>query len=62
MVNEIKISQDKLIRMYTTMVRIRQFEDRVYLLFLEGEMPGTIPPLSGRGGSSSRCLCQLKKG
>ncbi len=33
MIDKTRIPQDKFIQMYTTMVRIRQFEDRVYLLF-----------------------------
>ena len=37
-----KLPKEKLLKLYTEMVRIRHFEDRVYYLFLEGKMPGTI--------------------
>jgi pyruvate dehydrogenase E1 component alpha subunit len=37
-----KPTNETLLELYTNMVRIRHFEDRVYFLFLEGKMPGTI--------------------
>lgn len=37
-----------LLEMYRKMVRIRQFEDRVKYLFLEGIMPGTIHQYQGQ--------------
>lgn len=52
-----KIPPNKLIKMYTTMVRIRQFEDRVYLLFLEGEMPGTIHLYQGQEAVAAAGVC-----
>jgi pyruvate dehydrogenase E1 component alpha subunit len=61
MVNETKIPQDKLIQMYTTMVRIRQFEDRVYLLFLGGEMPGTIHLSQGQEAIAAGVCANLRK-
>jgi len=61
MIDKTKISQDKLIRMYTTMVRIRQFEDRVYLLFLEGEMPGTIHLYQGQEAVAVGVCANLSK-
>ncbi len=61
MVNKIKISQNKLIQMYTTMVRIRQFEDRVYLLFLGGEMPGTIHLSQGQEAVAAGVCANLRK-
>lgn len=36
------LSRDRLLWMYTQMQRIRQFEERVNQLFLEGRMPGTL--------------------
>ncbi len=33
---------DLLVSLYRTMLLIRQFEERVKFLFLEGIMPGTI--------------------
>jgi len=61
MPDEIKISPDKLIGMYTTMVRIRQFEDRVYLLFLQGEMPGTIHLYQGQEAIAAGVCANLRK-
>ena len=37
-----QIGKDKLIDMYRTMLRIREFEEKIRFLFLEGKMPGTI--------------------
>jgi TPP-dependent pyruvate/acetoin dehydrogenase alpha subunit len=34
--------------MYRMMVRIRQFEDRLYQLFLEGQVPGTLHQYQGQ--------------
>ena len=56
-----KIPPDKLIQMYTTMVRIRQFEDRVYLLFLEGEMSGTIHLYQGQEVAAAGVCANLRK-
>jgi TPP-dependent pyruvate/acetoin dehydrogenase alpha subunit len=39
---------DKLLWMYRTMVQIRQFEERVYQLFLQGLMPGTLHQYQGQ--------------
>jgi pyruvate dehydrogenase E1 component alpha subunit len=61
MTDKTKISPDKLIEMYTTMVRIRQFEDRVYLLFLEGEMPGTIHLYQGQEAVAAGVCANLSK-
>jgi len=36
------IPREKLLWMYQKMVTIRHFEDRIYFLFLQGIMPGTI--------------------
>lgn len=61
MIDKAKIPPDKLIQMYTTMVRIRQFEDRVYLLFLEGEMPGTIHLYQGQEAVAAGVCASLKR-
>ena len=34
--------------LYRTMVLIRRFEDRVYHLFLDGEIPGTLHQYQGQ--------------
>ncbi|RLE15173.1 pyruvate dehydrogenase (acetyl-transferring) E1 component subunit alpha [Candidatus Aerophobetes bacterium] len=56
-----KIEKGKLIQMYTTMVRIRQFENRVYLLFLQGEMPGTIHLYQGEEAIAAGVCANLTK-
>ncbi len=37
-----------LLELYRGMLRIRRFEERVYLLFLEGEIPGTMHQYQGQ--------------
>jgi len=37
-----------LLGLYRTMVKIREFEERVKFLFLEGVMPGTIHQCQGQ--------------
>lgn len=61
MIDKTKIPPDKLIQMYTTMVRIRQFEDRVYLLFLGEEMPGTIHLYQGQEAVAVGVCANLKR-
>lgn len=61
MIDKTKIPSNKLIQMYVTMVRIRQFEDRVYLLFLEGEMPGTIHLYQGQEAVAAGVCANLSK-
>ncbi len=61
MIDKTKISPNKLIEIYTTMVRIRQFEDRVYLLFLEGEMPGTIHLYQGQEAVAAGVCANLRR-
>src|SRR5512143_673452 len=41
-----------LLGLYERMVTIRQFEERVKLLFLEGSMPGTIHQSQGQEASA----------
>ena len=36
------------LHLYREMVRIRRFEDRVYQLFLKGELPGTLHQYQGQ--------------
>ena len=45
---ENKISKEIQLEMYRTMVEIRSFEDRIYYMFLEGKMPGTIHLYQGQ--------------
>jgi pyruvate dehydrogenase E1 component alpha subunit len=43
-----KYNRDFLLRLYERMILIRQFEDQVKFLFLEGTMPGTIHQCHGQ--------------
>jgi pyruvate dehydrogenase E1 component alpha subunit len=43
-----KYDRDFLLRLYERMILIRQFEDQVKFLFLEGTMPGTIHQCHGQ--------------
>ncbi len=43
-----KFSQEQLIKMYQLMVTIRRFEDRLYQLFLQGLVPGTLHQYQGQ--------------
>src|SRR5262245_28224243 len=49
---ETTYSRDFLLGLYERMVLIRQFEERVKLLFLEGSMPGTIHQSQGQEASA----------
>jgi TPP-dependent pyruvate/acetoin dehydrogenase alpha subunit len=42
------VQPENLIELYRTMLRIRRFEERVYYLFLEGEIPGTLHQYQGQ--------------
>ncbi len=58
---KVEISEDKLLRMYETMVRIRHFEDRIYYLFLQGIMPGTIHLYQGEEAVAAGVCANLRK-
>ena len=49
--SETEYSKEFLLGLYLRMVRIRQFEERVKYLFLEGIMPGTIHQCQGQEAS-----------
>ena len=55
------ISREKLLWMYETMVKIRHFEDRIYLLFLQGVMPGTIHLYQGEEAVAVGVCANLRK-
>jgi TPP-dependent pyruvate/acetoin dehydrogenase alpha subunit len=55
------IPNDVLIQLYTTMLRIRQFEDRIYFLFLQGMMPGTIHLYQGQEAIAAGVCANLRK-
>ena len=55
------IANDQLIALYRTMLRIRQFEDRIYFLFLQGMMPGTIHLYQGQEAVAAGVCANLRK-
>lgn len=42
------VTQEDALNLYKEMYRIRRFEDRVYQLFLKGELPGTLHQYQGQ--------------
>jgi TPP-dependent pyruvate/acetoin dehydrogenase alpha subunit len=42
------LTRDDVLHLYQQMLRIRRFEDRVYQLFLKGELPGTLHQYQGQ--------------
>jgi len=56
------VSNDKLLEFYRKMVLIREFEERVKFLFLEGIMPGTIHQYQGQEACAVGVCSALKKG
>ena len=55
------IDADKLLWMYKKMVEIRQFEERIRFLFLEGKMPGTIHQYIGMEACAVGVCAALQK-
>jgi TPP-dependent pyruvate/acetoin dehydrogenase alpha subunit len=55
------IANDVLIRLYRTMQQIRQFEDKIYFLFLQGAMPGTIHLYQGQEAVAAGVCANLRK-
>src|SRR5437867_4431188 len=51
-----------LLGLYERMVTIRQFEERVKLLFLEGQMPGTIHQSQGQEACAVGVCAGLRAG
>ena len=56
-----KYDRDFLLSLYRRMVLIRQFEDRVKSLFLEGIMPGTIHQCQGQEATAVGVCAALKE-
>ncbi|HBG28954.1 MAG TPA: pyruvate dehydrogenase (acetyl-transferring) E1 component subunit alpha [Phycisphaerales bacterium] len=56
-----KYSKEFLLEIYQKMVLIRQFEERVKFLFLEGVMPGTIHQCQGQEATAVGVCTALKK-
>ncbi len=57
-----KYPRDFLLSLYRRMLLIRQFEDRVKLLFLEGVMPGTIHQCQGQEATAVGICAALERG
>jgi TPP-dependent pyruvate/acetoin dehydrogenase alpha subunit len=55
------VANDVLIGLYRTMQKIRQFEDRIYFLFLQGSMPGTIHLYQGQEAVAAGVCASLTK-
>lgn len=54
-------SKEKALGMYEKMYQIRKYEERIYYLFLEGVMPGTIHQSHGEEASAVGMLYDLRK-
>jgi len=57
-----KLGEEKLIKMFESMVEIRTFEEKVRFLFLEGKMPGTIHQYIGMEACAVGVCSALKEG
>lgn len=55
------ISKEKLLEMFEKMLLIRHFEDRIYYLFLQGIMPGTIHLYQGEEAVAVGVCSNLRK-
>jgi TPP-dependent pyruvate/acetoin dehydrogenase alpha subunit len=55
-----EIGADGAISMFRTMVRIREFEERIRFLFLEGKMPGTVHQYIGQEACASGVCAALR--
>lgn len=55
------MSKEKIINMYEMMYLIRKYEERIYYLFLEGAMPGTIHQSHGQEACAVGMLYDLRK-
>jgi len=47
--------------LYRSMLRIRRFEERVYLLFLDGEIPGTVHQYQGQEAVAAGVCAALER-
>ncbi|MEJ7587442.1 MAG: thiamine pyrophosphate-dependent dehydrogenase E1 component subunit alpha [Ferruginibacter sp.] len=56
-----KEGNEKIIDMYKQMFLLRNYEDKIYFLFLEGVMPGTIHQSQGQEASAVGMLYDLRK-
>lgn len=56
-----KLAKEKRLGMYEKMYLIRKYEERIYYLFLEGIMPGTIHQSTGQEACAVGMLYDLRK-
>src|SRR5437870_11819932 len=56
------ISRDVRLGMYRRMLMCRMFEDRVYYMFLEGMLPGTVHQSQGQEASAVGVCSALEEG
>ena len=54
-------TKEKALGMYLKMYEIRKYEERLYYLFLEGEMPGTLHQSHGEEACAVGMLYDLRK-
>ena len=55
------IKEEKLIRMYTTMLTIRRFEERVAAEFKKGSIPGVVHSYIGQEAIAVGVCAHLRK-
>jgi acetoin:2,6-dichlorophenolindophenol oxidoreductase subunit alpha len=56
-----EVSKEKALGIYEMMYLIRKYEERIYFLFLEGAMPGTIHQCHGQEATAVGMLFDLRK-
>ena len=56
-----KTEDDRILGMYEKMFLIRKYEEKIYFLFLEGIMPGTIHQSQGQEATAVGMLFDLRK-
>lgn len=59
---ETELSKNQKLAMYRRMVLCRKFEERVYYLFLEGRLPGTVHQSAGQEASAVGVCAALRDG
>jgi len=60
MKNALSLSKEQLLEMYRTMALIRSFEDRLYQLFLQGDLPGTLHQYQGQEAVAAGVCANLR--
>lgn len=55
------LTTDALLHLYRQMLLIRRFEERVYLLFLQGEIPGTVHQCQGQEAVAVGICAHLRR-